>query len=196
MSEINYISINENFPVPGQDNDTQVFRDNFDTIKNSLRIAKEEITAIEDPISGAARLSQENDFNLYKIRRAIFQECRDEKFDYSVRSGEVLIEFENGPYQIVKIEGGPANLVFTNFPGDPNIPTALSLKGVGSVLLEITGDNVERVITFTQPSGTVVKKSGFPSPVFSVTSADDPVFIEIWRHRSEVIYIRYIGQFS
>ena len=48
MSNINYLSINENFPVPGQDNDTQVFRDNFDTIKQSLRIAGEEITDLED----------------------------------------------------------------------------------------------------------------------------------------------------
>lgn len=193
MSNINYISINENFPVPGQDNDTQVFRDNFDTIKNSLRLAKDEITDLE---LNSAQKNEDNDFNLYKIRKAVFQECRNEKWDYSARKDEVLIEFDNGPYQIIKIDGGPANLVFANFPGDPSIPTATSLKGVGSVLLEITGDNVERVITFTQPAGTVVKTSGFPNPVFSVTSADDPVFIEIWRHRSEVVYVRYIGQFA
>ena len=35
-STINYLGINENFPVAGQDNDTQVFRDNFDTIKQAL----------------------------------------------------------------------------------------------------------------------------------------------------------------
>lgn len=192
MSDINFISINENFPVPGQDNDTQVFRDNFDTIKDSLRLAKVEITDLQDNV---ARKDEENDFALYNIRRAVFQECRDEKWEYGERNGEVGIDFLQGPYQTIKIAGGVANLVFQNFPGDPLIPTVTSLKGVGSVLLEIIGDNVERIITFTQPAGTVVKKSGFPSPVFSVTSQDDPVFIEVWRHRSEVIYVRYIGQF-
>ena len=32
MSDINYLNINENFPVAGEDNDTQVFRSNFNTI--------------------------------------------------------------------------------------------------------------------------------------------------------------------
>ena len=54
MSNINYLSINENFPVAGADNDTQTFRDNFDTIKTSLNTAKTEITSLE---STAARLS-------------------------------------------------------------------------------------------------------------------------------------------
>ena len=61
MSNINYVSINENFPVAGQDNDTQVFRDNFDTIKTSLRYAKEELEVFQDSATGAARLNQSND---------------------------------------------------------------------------------------------------------------------------------------
>ena len=63
MSNINYVSINENFPVAGQDNDTQVFRDNFDTIKTSLRYAKEELEIFQDSATGAARLNQSNNFN-------------------------------------------------------------------------------------------------------------------------------------
>lgn len=59
-SNINYASINENFPVPGQDNDTQVFRDNFDTIKNSLSTAK---TEVGDVLDNGARIDQDNDFN-------------------------------------------------------------------------------------------------------------------------------------
>jgi len=193
VSDINYISINENFPVPGQDNDTQVFRDNFDTIKNSLRLAKEEITDLQDNV---ARKDEDNDYGLYKTSKTIFQECRNEKWDYGATSGQVGIDFEKGHYQIIKIENSTANFSFENFPGDPLIPTVSSLKGVGSIILEITADNVERIITFTQPSGTVVKRNGFPGPVFSVTSQDDPVFIEVWRHRSEVIYIKYLGQFT
>jgi len=48
VSNINYLNIDENFPIAGQDNDTQVFRDNFDSIKQALRIAKEEIGVLED----------------------------------------------------------------------------------------------------------------------------------------------------
>jgi hypothetical protein len=58
-SNINYLSINENFPVAGEDNDTQTFRDNFDTIKTSLRAGQEEITALQ---SDTAKLNDNNDF--------------------------------------------------------------------------------------------------------------------------------------
>ncbi len=46
-SAINYAAINENFPVAGQDNDTQTFRDNFDSIKTALSTAKTEITDLQ-----------------------------------------------------------------------------------------------------------------------------------------------------
>ena len=69
-SNINYASINENFPVAGQDNDTQVFRDNFDTIKTSLRYAYEEITDLQDNV---IRSDQTNEFNNNVISGAVFK---------------------------------------------------------------------------------------------------------------------------
>ena len=72
-SNINYLSINENFPVAGQDNDTQVFRDNFDTIKTSLRNASTEITSLQ---TDTAKLNLDNDFELKKIQRAVLQNNR------------------------------------------------------------------------------------------------------------------------
>jgi hypothetical protein len=39
-SNINYVNVDESFPVAGQDNDSQGFRDNFATIKSSLASAK------------------------------------------------------------------------------------------------------------------------------------------------------------
>ena len=47
-SLINFAAINENFPVAGQDNDTQVFRDNFDTIKTNFSAAKTEIEDLQN----------------------------------------------------------------------------------------------------------------------------------------------------
>ena len=68
-SLINYLSINENFPVAGQDNDTQVFRDNSDTIKTSLRNAKDELT---DILTNAAYKDEANDFELNNISNAVY----------------------------------------------------------------------------------------------------------------------------
>lgn len=46
-STINSNNINILYPVAGQDNDTQGFRDNFRNIKNNLTTAAQEITAIQ-----------------------------------------------------------------------------------------------------------------------------------------------------
>jgi hypothetical protein len=46
-SQINPTNIDILFPIAGQDNDTQGFRDNFNNIKNNLNIAKTEISALQ-----------------------------------------------------------------------------------------------------------------------------------------------------
>lgn len=48
MSNIVSTSINENYPVAGQDNSSQGFRDNFQAIKTALTVAKTEISALEN----------------------------------------------------------------------------------------------------------------------------------------------------
>ena len=46
-SLINPSNIDVTYPVAGQDNDTQGFRDNFNIIKNNLNTAKSEISDIQ-----------------------------------------------------------------------------------------------------------------------------------------------------
>lgn len=58
MSDIVSTTINENFPVAGQDNPSQGFRDNFQAIKTALTVAKSEITALQND---AFIANQDND---------------------------------------------------------------------------------------------------------------------------------------
>lgn len=191
-SNINYLSINENFPVAGQDNDTQVFRDNFDTIKTNFRNAKDEITSLQD---NTAKTNVDNDFELTEITRAVFRNNRTKKFDAgAVTASPTTIDYENGEYQIFRV-GADINMDFLNFPGDP-VLTGETANTVGKVRLEMYSDGSSRTVTFSTTGGTVIKKdSGFPSP-FTLTSSTDPVFVEVWRHNDSVIYLRYLGSFS
>lgn len=193
-SQINFASINENFPVAGQDNDTQVFRDNFDTIKRSLQSAQEEITSLQD---NTAKLNLTNDFEKNTITRAVFQNCRDQKFDGGIIETDLTIDFENGPYQIFRFKTN-SNIDFLNLPGDPQITDEVVPIGVGKITLEIykNGSETSKTISFITSGGTVYKKDpAFPGTV-TVTSNDDPIFIEVWRHSSEVIFLKYLGQYS
>ena len=209
-SNINYLSINENFPVAGQDNDTQTFRDNFDTIKTSLRVAGEEITDLQDD---TVKLTTDNDFNLNKIQNAILENVRDQKLDarsndpdlqYPNWAGETLtVDFKNGSYQIFRCkEGDSINIDFLNFPGDiRNVPEEIIPLGVGKVTLElykgVGGSATTEVIFSLSGSGasTIKKAPGFPTTI-TLTSSTDPIIIEIWRHSTADFYMRYLGQFT
>ena len=192
-SNINYLSINENFPVAGQDNDTQVFRDNFDTIKTSLRNAKDEITDLQDD---SAKLNLDNDFGLKKIQRAVLQNNRTQKFNGgTVTATPTTIDYENGDYQIYNI-GASLSMDFLNFPGDPVFSAEVTPIGMGKVMLELYSTGGSYTLSFTTSGGTVIKKDpNFPGTV-TIDSASDPVFIEVWRHSADVIFMRYLGKYS
>jgi len=187
-SNINYLGINENFPVPGEDNDTQVFRDNFDTIKNSLRIARDEVTDLQD---NAARTDLDNDFNNKIVQRAVFLNNADKVFDGANPGPVYTIDYEVGNYQIFSFPDGTV-LEFQNFPNNSSVQ-----RSVGKVTLELYRalDN-PATISFSTSGGTVIKKdSNFPDPLI-LTSSDNPIFIEVWQHNNVNIFMRYIGSFE
>jgi hypothetical protein len=204
VSNINYLSINENFPIAGQDNDTQVFRDNFDTIKTSLRVANEEVTDLQDNV---ARTDDDNNFNLNTIQNAVMQNNRDRWWngigEGPYTASELNIEYSQGPYQSYNI-GANLNIFFTELPGDPSL-SGSRLDTVGKVTLELYSNNSSYNITFRTTEGTVLKCNGFPlakigdsqQPVaLTADNASSPIIIEAWRYQSNEIFLRYIGQFN
>jgi len=193
-SNINYLSINENFPVAGEDNDTQTFRDNFDTIKTSLRAAQEEITNIQANTAGLQLVETENgsDFGGREVSNAILRNTLIKGYGGGVIPGSVsllTIDYENGGYQKFQFAGN-INIDFQNFPDNA------SIGGVGKVTLELTADNVARTLTFISSGGTVFRRnSTFPTP-FVVTSQTAPIIVEVWQRDSNNIFLNYLGQFS
>ena len=193
-SNINYLSINENFPVAGEDNDTQTFRDNFDTIKTSLRSGQEEITALQANTAGLQLVETENgsDFGGREISNAILRDTLIRAYGGGVIPGDVTtltIDYENGGYQKFQFAGN-INIDFQNFPDNA------SIGGLGKVTLELTADNVARTLTFISSGGVTYRRNAtFPTP-FVVTSQTAPIIIEVWRRDANNIFLNYLGQFS
>lgn len=176
MSNINFASINENFPVAGADNDTQVFRDNFDSIKTALSTAKTEITDLQDNV---VRTDTDNDFNGRIIQNAKFQNNAEVVLEgqvFDISTTTFTLDFENGPYQIFTISSSSFTFDFLNFPSDGT--------KLGKVTIELYSlDGNPKTINFSL-SGTgadAVKKNGFSLPI-TVTSQTNPTILEIWRH--------------
>ena len=191
MSNINYASINENFPVAGEDNDTQVFRDNFDTIKTSLRYAKEELEVLQDSATGAARLNAANDFNGNELTNAKLVANVDKVFNagnWNVATCQV--DYLNGNYQIFRFgtAGGAVAMDFVNLPVNEVTP------GVGKITLELYTDGTPQTISFTVTGSLAYKRNGFTT--ISLSSSSDRRILEVWRHSSGIIFINNVGLFT
>jgi hypothetical protein len=195
-SLINFAAINENFPVAGQDNDTQVFRDNFDTIKTNFSAAKTEITDLQDNV---ARTDGDNDFLYNVVGSVTLQDAYLRKKDYgaALTASTQDVSFKQAMYHIIKIGAVPGSTISLSFSEFPT--GAVDVTGLGQIgkaTLELYGDGTTRTITFITSGGTVIKKSpGFPGSV-TVTSATNPVIIEVWQHSATVIWLNYLGLYS
>jgi hypothetical protein len=96
-------------------------------------------------------------------------------------------------YHVIKL-GANTSLSFSEFP--TGAVDATGLGQIGKATLELYGDGTPRTITFTTSGATVLKKDPlFPGSV-TVTSATNPVIIEVWQHNATVIWLNYLGLYS
>lgn len=189
MSQINSQLINENFPLPGVDNDTQVFRDNFAAIKNNFSFAKTEIEALDTRTAGLilTDITGGSNFGGRLIHNALLSNNSEKAFfGGSNVTGPTEISFTNGTYQYFSLSGN-ATISFTGFP----------TNGYARVRLEIAADGVARTITFSTSGGVVFKKnSSFPGTL-TVTSSENPIIIDVWkRPGGSAIFMEYKGLFT
>jgi hypothetical protein len=187
-SEITF-NITTNFPVAGQDNDTQTFRDNYDTIYSGLRYANEELTDIF--VNGVFK-DVDNDLNGTVTQNTYLQKVYDRKKLLSLSGSSQDIDFFNGHYQILDGITTGCSLTFSNFP-TLNTTENGAIMGRGKVTIELYGTGT---VTFVTSGATIFKKNGFPGASLVLSSAANPVIIEVWQHSSSVIYLNYVGYFS
>ena len=84
MSNIIHATIDENFPIAGQDNSSQGFRTNFDLIKSALEVAKDEITDLENNV---VRTDQDNDLNNVSLNNFIARNYYEPVINGSTAAG-------------------------------------------------------------------------------------------------------------
>lgn len=99
-SNIISTTINEEFPVAGQDNDSQGFRDNFSIIKNSLSAAKEEVESLQN---NTAKLNESNNFLGTDIIGANFSGTTLATYTSTIVSTSQDVNFTNGHYQVLDL---------------------------------------------------------------------------------------------
>lgn len=194
MSSIITSNIDETYPVAGQDNNSQGFRDNFNNIKIAIGQAKTELEALQgtgDIGSGAAKREEDNNFNGNTITNAVVTNFWGEYKNIGSSGAQpVYVDLEEAEFQRIEFTVSATNSL--NFKNWPNVPAH------GKVRVAITGDtNNSYTVTFATEGGGVIKKSvGFPNP-FTISTGGETKIIEAWSNdNGATVYLNYIAEFS
>ena len=117
-SQINPQSIDGNYPVAGQPNNTQGFRDNFTNTRTNFERAANEISALQtrtvlkSALPGTTLDNNMNGQELYAVR------LRDVSYTYlpvPATAGAITIDYKAALFQLVT-PTGPVSIAITNWP--------------------------------------------------------------------------------
>ena len=117
-SNINPQNIDGAYPVAGQDNDSQGFRDNFTNTKTNFAYAAAEITDLQSKAVLKAALdgtNLNNDMNGSLLANAQLQDMSETRVALGSVSGAQTINYAAGPYYTLTTSGS-VSVAFTNFP--------------------------------------------------------------------------------
>ena len=194
-SAINPNDIDGTYPIAGQDNNSQGFRDNFTNTKTNFQYAANEITDLQNNavLKGALiGTTLNNDMNGSPLSNANISDFSAVAAILGTLSGSVGINYMSGHYQTVTTSGS-ISLAFSNFPAAGNfgivrvaitvtntsytvtLPSAVS---VGTSNLQGYSANV---ITFNQ-AGTytydfTTSDGGTTITVFDCSQNKDPIYL-------------------
>jgi len=143
------------FPVAGQDNSSQGFRDNFTAIKNNFTQAK---TEIEDIQTNKADTDANTSFNDYVVSRAVLKDCGETVYAHGTTGGSITLNHENGHYQTLTTNAA-VTLAFTNFPS----------ASMGRIILDITYASTAHTLTVTSATLAADNVTGFDAGTNIVT---------------------------
>lgn len=181
-------TINGDYPVAGQDNDSQGFRDNFTKIKTELTNAHADLTALDTNTvksNDAITNMQGNTIQNLVLHRS------SQKF----YSGGVLssagvrpVSYEIATYHSYTINSTGITLQLADWP---------SSGKYAEIVLELRGRGQADTVTFsTENSGSIKVATGFAHPA----TIDDNVHPYIYRFWTidggQTVYGEYKGEFD
>jgi len=150
-SNINPNNIDGTYPVAGQDNNSQGFRDNFTNTKTNFQYASDEITDLQNNAilkSALTGTTLDNDMLGSLIFNGVAADFGLTRVALGTVSGSQTIDYSLGHYQTIST-GGSISLGFSNFP-------AAGTAGIVFVQVGVTNTSY----TLTLPSAVSVNAQG------------------------------------
>jgi hypothetical protein len=192
MSDIVSATIDENFPVAGQDNDSQGFRDNFNIIKTGLAVAASEITNLENT---AAKLNAANNFNGTLISNAEVSRLYGSVLAHPASDTALTIDYALGDYHEVTVNNN-ATLIIAGLPDQPTGPSIEQGKRVyAKIRIALKGDGAATYTVGFSSSGAVIRKN------FSTLSIPNNTttfkIVDVWTaDNGATVFVQEVGTFT
>jgi hypothetical protein len=140
-SSINPNNIDGTYPIAGQDNDSQGFRDNFTNIKNNFTFAYDELTDLQSKAVLKSALtggSINNDMAYAQLISPQLLKSVETVNNLGTKTGSFTISWADAHFQYYTTSGN-TTLAFSNWP-----TSAYYTK----LRLQITTDTTNRTVTF------------------------------------------------
>lgn len=150
-SNINPNNIDGAYPVAGQDNNSQGFRDNFTNTATNFQYAADEITDLQNNAvlkSALTGTTLDNNMQGSVLSNAQLQDMSETVVSLGTVSGTTTINYSLGSFQTLTTNGAVA-LAFTNFP---------AAGARGAVTVQVTVANI--IHTLILPAAVTVNARG------------------------------------
>lgn len=163
------VKINQDYPVAGQDNNSQGFRDNFKNIKLALNSTDE---VLNDLVLSAVSVSNTStNFNNNIIEKVVLKNTSFKVFDKSstLTYGNETIDYSLGHYQKYKLSSGAHIFTVVNWPSSNN---------QGFLTLEVTAESGASINFSAIGSGTLFNLGPDSFPL--VLTQNQTYVFELW----------------
>jgi hypothetical protein len=194
-SAINPNNIDGTYPVAGQDNNSQGFRDNFTNTKTNFEYAAGEITDLQNKAVLKAALTGttlNNNMGGSLLSNAQFQNISETRVALGSVSGSQTIDYSAGPYYTLTTTGS-VSLAFSNFSAAGTVSrvrvkitvsnTAYTLTLPAAVTVGVSNIQgyASNIITFNQ-TGTYeyefeTSDGGSTISIFDLNRNRDPIYL-------------------
>ena len=165
-SAINPNDINDAYPVAGQPNNTQGFRDNFAATKTNFEAAASEITELQTKsvltaaLTGGSALTTQNNMLGAPLIGAKIRNFSADTVNIATTSGPIAIDYSQGHYQRIATTGN-IGLSFTNWP---------TSGSYGATRVQLNIDSAGRTVTL--PAAVTYGTTGIEGLANSVITFD------------------------
>jgi hypothetical protein len=158
-SQINPSNIDGSYPVAGQDNNSQGFRDNFTNTRVNFQAAQDEISELQSKSVltssiGEAPLTNQNNMAGSPLIGALVRNFSTNRVSIPQSIGGISINYAEGHYQTITTSGS-ISVSFNNWPG-------IETNSYAYLKLQITVTNIAHTVTINAPTtvGLLLGTSG------------------------------------